>query len=281
MFKIQSTLQRSYLPSTNITPQGDRDDQLFTIVGSDYSQILELNVPPGSSVSAEPGTVLHQTSGMLPQIEADCNQGCARCIAGSSFFKLNMTNNTNMSQSIGLSALFPSRIIPLDLSKYGNQGIFIKSGAFVAAIGTDWRILLKYVGSMAAGCFGGQGFILNEIQGASWVFLGAGGTVLEKQLKQGETLLVDHTALVAFEKSVGFDIQLVQGGMLAICCGGMGLFQTKLTGPGMVLLQSMPKEKLKKSLGGMSNSSSSGSNNNNNGGNGGSGGGGGGGGGGF
>ena len=252
-------------------------DDLFSVLGSEYSQLLEVHLAPGSVLSAEPGTMIHASEWLNPVADmGDCGQACTRaCCAGESFFRLNFTNKANQYASVGLSPAFPGRIIPIDMRARGSM--MFRSGSFVAAIGKDWRVRIRMVRSVGAACLGGQGVFLNELTGGTWAFITGGGTVLEKHLQAGETLLVDTASVVAFEPSVTFDIRLVRN-CLTCCVGGMGLANAVLTGPGLVYIDTMSKDKFMRNIprGG---GSGGGGNNGNNGGGGGDFGGGGGGGG--
>lgn len=218
---------------------------VWQIVGAD-SQILEIAVPPSTTVITEPGTMCHVADGMSPDVEMNgCGDACKRSYcAGESFFRLAYTNNTQTPQPLGLTPNFPAKVVPMDLS--AHSGVRVKSGAFMAAIGRDVRFVLTMT-SCAAGCCGGQGFILNELHGSGMAFLNAGGTILQKELQPGEVLLADTHSVVAFEKSVHFDVQRT-GGCMVMCCGGEGLFNTKLTGPGTVWVQSLSFEKFVKEM---------------------------------
>merc|ERR1711871_326700 len=107
----------------------------------------------------------------------------------------------------------------------------------MASLGDDVQIEM-HLTNCAAGCCGGAGFVINELKGSGFAFLNASGTVLEKRLAEGEVMLADTDSVIAFENSVQYDVALA-GGCCSICCGGEGMFNTKLAGPGLVILQSM------------------------------------------
>ena len=129
------------------------------------------------------------------------------------------------------------------------NGLTIKNGAFLAALDTECDIGFKPVRNAGVGLFGGQGLLLNRLKGKGYAFLNAAGTLLHKRLAPGEQLVVDTHSLVAFENTVKYDIKGV-GGMGMVCFGGQGLFNTVMTGPGLVIVQSMALEKMQMVLGG-------------------------------
>lgn len=226
------------------SPQAD-SQAVWQIVGADC-QILEIAVPPSTTVITEPGTMCHVADGMAPDVEINgCGDACKRSYcAGESFFRLAYTNSTQQPLPLGLTPNFPAKIVAMDLNRH--NGVRVKSGAFMAAIGRDVRFVLTMT-SCTAGCCGGQGFILNELHGSGMAFLNAGGTILQKDLQPGEVLLADTHSVVAFEKTVHFDVQRT-GGLCVMCCGGEGMFNTKLTGPGTVWVQSLSFEKFAKEM---------------------------------
>jgi len=122
--------------------------------------------------------------------------------------------------------------------------VFIRTGSFIAALGDEWQLQPRLVRSAGVALLGGQGLFLNELTAGNggWAFIAAGGTVIEKDLQEGETILVDSMSLVAFEPSVKFDIRLVRT-CLTCCVGGMGLANAVLTGPGTVFIDTMSKHK--------------------------------------
>ncbi|GAX74469.1 hypothetical protein CEUSTIGMA_g1918.t1 [Chlamydomonas eustigma] len=220
------------------------DDHSFQIVGSEFSQVIELQVPPGQTITAEPGTMLFMSSGM--DMDADMgglSQGCTRCCcAGESMFRLKMLNKTGSIEKIALTPRFPAKIVPVDMTKH--DGMIFSSGAFLGAVGLDWSIDLKMVGSAATACCGGMGLFMNVLRGRQTVFLNAGGTVLSRVLGPGEELIVDKHAILAFDATVQLEVRRT-GGCMVCCCAGQGLYNAVLKGPGRVMLQSMALAKLR------------------------------------
>ncbi|EGD79497.1 hypothetical protein PTSG_12989 [Salpingoeca rosetta] len=228
------------------TPQFNGQVQ-WQIVG-DESQILEVVLNQGDAVTTEPGTMVHMSSGLSPDIHLSggCGQACTRsCCAGESFFRVKYENSTNTPQHIGLTPNFPAKIVPINLPEFGGR-ITIKSRAFMCALNCQPTFSYRFAG-LGAGCCGGQGFVLNDLSGDGMAFLNASGTVLMRNLGAGEELICDQSSVVAFQSTVNFTIRRA-GGCLMCCCGGEGLFNSVLTGPGIVVLQSMPIEKIAAAL---------------------------------
>eukprot|EP00435_Cladocopium_sp_Y103_P012091 s2910_g3.t1 len=230
----------------------------YHIIGDEYSQVLELDVHPGESITCEPGSMAYMSPGLFPDVDVGgCEQGFKRCCcAGENLFRLHFLNETEDLQQVGLTPTFPAKIVPIDLAKY--DGMVFNRGAFLAALGSDWSVDIKRVRSMGTCCCGGQGLFMNTLHGSGMVFLQAGGTVMRKELQDGEELVVEQAAVLAFERSVELDIRKT-GGFLVCCCGGMGLFNAVLTGPGFVMIHSMGLQKLRSSLGAPSGGGNNGS----------------------
>lgn len=230
-------------------PTAPASESNFEITGSEFSQVLELMVAPGETITSEPGTMLYMSPGM--GLDADmggCGQGCKRCCcAGESMFRLHLKNNTNANEKVAVTPRFPAKIIPVDLRYY--SGMVFNRGAFLAALGTDWRVDIRAVSSAGVCCCGGQGLFLNTLHGSGMAFLNAGGTVLTKVLAPGEEMIIDKHGLLAMESTVTMDIRRT-GGFLVCCCAGQGLFNTVLKGPGFVMVHSMSLGRLRAAVGG-------------------------------
>lgn len=183
-----------------------------------------------------------------PEVKAgvdigSCWDGCVRCCcAGESCCRLNMTNSDpSKPHVVALSGRLPSKIVPIDLRKYPD-GVYFRAGGFLAAMGKDWRIEIK-ITSCGVGCCGGMGFVLNRLKGNNWAFLSAGGMVMRKQLEAGETIIVEQNSIFAFESTVKFEVEYILNAP-TMCCGGMGLANARMTGPGFVIMESMSPKKL-------------------------------------
>ena len=191
--------------------------------------------------------MVHMSKQLHPYVDVgSVGQGFKRwCCAGESCCRLNFTNKTQEKQVLALTGNLPGRVVPINLADYPH-GFFFRAKAFLAAVGTDWRIDLE-ITKFSVGCFGGFGFVLNKITGSGWGFLNAGGTVMQKLLKEGEVIVVDQKSVVGFESTVKFEVQFVTS-LGVICCGGMGIANAKFTGPGLVFMESMGPGKLAQNL---------------------------------
>jgi uncharacterized protein (AIM24 family) len=220
----------------------------FEIFGSEFSQVLEVVVGPNEVVTAEPGTMLYMSSGMgLNADMGGCGQGCKRCCcAGESMFRLHLENRSNAMEKIALTPKFPAKIVPVDLRSY--DGLVFNRGAFLGAVGKNWRVDIRAVQNAGVCCCAGQGLFLNTLHGDGMVFLNAGGSVLVKQLEPGEEMIIDKHGLLCFERTVTLDIRRT-GGCMVCCCAGQGLFNSVLIGPGMVMVHSMSLSKLRAAVG--------------------------------
>ncbi|KAJ3250880.1 hypothetical protein HK103_003067 [Boothiomyces macroporosus] len=215
--------------------------QKYAIFGHE-TQVLQVNLFPGESVVSQPGAMLYRGEGVnISTGVGGVGQGFSRIMAGESFFKNSYTNRGKYMESIAISPSFPAKIIPIDLSRSGT--ILAKHGSYIAHIG-NVNVSFQVVSNMMAGCFGGNGLFLLKLEGNGIVFLNGGGSVMEKILAPGETLLAHHDSLVGFSASVQYGARRI-GDCLTCCCGGEGLFNFELTGPGLVMIQSMSKERLK------------------------------------
>lgn len=230
------------------TPSAPPAEAHHRIYGSEFSQILEVDVLPGQSVTAEPGTMLFMTPGMGMGADiGGCGQGCKRsCCAGESFFRLHLVNQGQSVERVGLTPSFPARIVPIDLNQH--SGLVMNSGAFLGATGADWRIELQRVAGVGICCCAGQGLFLNRLHGSGTVFLNAGGSVMTNTLAEGEEMIIDRHSLLAMQSTVRLGIRRA-GGCMVCCCAGQGLFNTVLTGPGWVMVHSMGLSKLRSSIG--------------------------------
>lgn len=146
------------------------------------------------------------------------------------------------SGTVCLGTAFPSKILRMTLSDHPNQNLICQKGAYMAS-NPNIQIEMEFTKSMTAGFFGGQGFILQKLSGDTDVFIKGGGTIVCKQLTDGETLRVTSGSLVCFESTVSYDVQMVPGITNAMF-GGEGLFMTTLQGPGQVWLQGMPPDRM-------------------------------------
>lgn len=220
-------------------------------------QIVEVELDPLETVIAEAGAMLFMEEGI--QFEAKMGDGSSpnqslfdkllsagsRVLTGESLFMTHFTNRGNRKAKVGFSAPYPGTVIPVDLSASPNNELIVqKDGFLCAAFGTKLTIVFNR--KIGAGLVGGEGFILEKLQGDGKAFIHAGGTVIERALNN-ETLRVDTGCVVAFESQIDFDVE-TSGSLRSMIFGGEGIFLATLRGTGRVWLQSMPIRKLVQAL---------------------------------
>jgi uncharacterized protein (AIM24 family) len=164
-----------------------------------------------------------------------------RLLVGESLFTTVFHNESAQKRKVAFAAPYPGKIQPINLAQIGGELICQKDSFLCAAKGVSLGI--AFTKRFGAGLFGGEGFILQRLQGDGWVFVHAGGTLEERTLAAGETLRVDTGCLVGLVPSVTYDIQYI-GGLKTALFGGEGLFFATLQGPGRVWLQSLPFSRL-------------------------------------
>jgi uncharacterized protein (TIGR00266 family) len=228
----------------------------FEIKGESI-QIVEIELDPLETVIAEAGAMLFMDEGISFETKmgdgSSANQSIfdkllsagSRVLTGESLFMTHFTNRGNKKAKVGFSAPYPGTIIPVDLSQSPNNQIIVqKDGFLCAALGT--KMSISFNRRLGSGLVGGEGFILQKLQGDGKAFVHAGGTVIERTL-HNETLRVDTGCVVAFESQIDFDVQMA-GGLRSMIFGGEGMFLATLRGTGKVWLQSMPIRKLVQAL---------------------------------
>ena len=214
----------------------------YRLIGDDL-QIVEIELDPGESVRAEAGAMLYMDAAVTMDTGTGGGlmAGLKRRIAGESFFITSFTNTGRAKARAAFSAPYPGKVVALDLAAHGGRFLFQKDAFLCAASGID--IEVAFTRKMGAGLFGGEGFILQRLTGDGLAFAHAGGTIVERTLGAGEVLFVDTGCLVGMAEEVDYDIQF-QGGFKNALFGGEGLFLTRLEGPGLVYLQSLPFSRL-------------------------------------
>ncbi len=214
----------------------------YKIHGDDM-QLVEVELDPGEGVRAEVGAMMFMEAGIEMQTSTGGGlfKGFKRMITGESFFITTFLNQAGGKRHVAFGAPYPGKIIPLDLSKMGGTFLCQKDGFLCAAKGIE--IEVAFTRRIGAGLFGGEGFILQRLQGDGMVFIHAGGTIIQKSLLPGQILRLDTGCLVALAPSVNYDIQFI-GGFRNALFGGEGLFLATLTGPGLIYLQSLPFSRL-------------------------------------
>ena len=205
----------------------------YRIVGS-IMPAVEMQLQAGESIYTQTGGMSWMSDGILMNTNARGGfmKGLGRMFTGDTYFMTTYTSQRENAE-IAFSSTVPGEILPLDLRKYGSM--ICQKGAFLCAqeqVTADAVFTKK----LSSGLFGGEGFILQELRGNGMAFLEIDGNKVEKDLAPGEVIKVDTGNVAAFETSVSYDIEMVKGGM-NMFLGGEGLFMTKLTGPGHVILQ--------------------------------------------
>jgi uncharacterized protein (TIGR00266 family) len=221
----------------------------FRILGGEM-QFVEVELDPGESAVAEAGSMMFMTDGIqMETIFGDGSQqqrsgvmgalmgAGKRLITGESLFMTVFTNGGAGKQQVAFAAPYPGKILAMDLKQLGGELVCQKDSFLCAARGVS--IGIAFQRKIGVGLFGGEGFIMQRLQGDGLAFVHAGGTVHPVELQAGQTLRVDTGCLVALQPTVGYDIQFV-GKIKTALFGGEGLFFATLTGPGRVWLQSLP-----------------------------------------
>lgn len=209
-------------------------------------QLVEIELDPNEGVRAEAGAMTYMEDDIEMQTKTGgIFGGFKRMVTGETFFITTFKNNGNSKRKLGFSAPYPGQIVTLDLKKYNGEFICQKDSFLCAANGIDIDVV--FTKRLGAGFFGGEGFILQKLVGDGMAFVHAGGTIIKKTLRQGETLRVDTGCIVGFESRVDYDIKFV-GGFKNALFGKEGLFLATLSGPGDVYIQSMPVSKLAERL---------------------------------
>jgi uncharacterized protein (TIGR00266 family) len=232
---------------------GSADDIDFEIKGQEL-QFVEIELDPGESAVAEAGAMVWKDAavGMTTVFgdgSADASGGFMgkllgagkRLVTGESLFTTVFTHNGGGKARVAFASPTPGAILPIKLDSVGGTLICQKDAFLAAARGVS--IGIEFQRRIMTGLFGGEGFIMQRLDGDGWVFVQMGGTVIERSLAPGEVLHVDTGCLAAYTPSVQFDLETV-GGVKSMLFGGEGLFYARLTGPGKVWIQSLPFSRL-------------------------------------
>ena len=223
----------------------------FELFGDDM-QIVEIELDPQETVIAEAGAMNYMEDDI--DFEAKMGDGSnpdsgfmdkvfsvgKRLMTGESLFMTHFTNNGSGKKRVAFAAPYPGKIIPLELDQINGSFICQKDAFLCAALGT--KVSIAFNKKIGAGLFGGEGFILQKLEGEGRAFVHAGGTVSKKELN-GETLRVDTGCIVGFTEGIQYDIQRA-GNLKSMVVGGEGLFLATLRGQGTVYLQSLPFSRL-------------------------------------
>jgi uncharacterized protein (TIGR00266 family) len=224
----------------------------YEIKGSEM-QFVEVELDPGEAAVGEAGSMMFMDAGIaMDTVFGDGSASTSglfgkllgagkRLITGESLFTTVFTNQGQSKLRIAFAAPYPGKIIPMDLRQLGGMLVCQKDAFLCAAKGVSLGLYLQQ--KMSTGFFGGEGFIMQKLEGDGLAFVHAGGTVVKRELQAGQTLLIDTGCVVAFTPNINFEIQYV-GKIKTAMFGGEGLFFAKVTGPGTVWLQSLPFSRL-------------------------------------
>lgn len=220
----------------------------YEIHGSEM-QFVSVELDPQEAVVAEAGGMMYMDEGIeMETIFGDGSQqgggflgsllgAGKRLLTGESLFMTVFHNRAGTKRRVAFGAPYPGKIVPVHLQEVGGEIICQKDAFLCAAKGVSVGIALQR--KIGAGLFGGEGFIMQRLQGDGWAFIHAGGTLIQRDLGPGEVLRVDTGCVVAYQSFVNFDIQYV-GKIKSALFGGEGLFFATLRGPGRIWLQSLP-----------------------------------------
>jgi uncharacterized protein (TIGR00266 family) len=249
---FQAAAQPHPLPAGETSARSKRSHEIdYHIIGESI-QMVEIELDPAETVIAEAGAMNYMEDGIA--FETKMGDGSTpdtgfmgklmavgkRALTGESIFMTHFTNRGAGKKRVTFAAPYPGTVVPIDLSTVGGQLLCEKDAFLCAALGT--QVGIAFNRKLGSGFFGGEGFILQRLQGDGMAFVHAGGTVVRKELK-GEKLFVDTGCLVAFTSGIQHDIQRA-GNLKSMIFGGEGLFLATLQGHGTVWLQSMPFSRL-------------------------------------
>jgi uncharacterized protein (TIGR00266 family) len=222
----------------------------YKLFGSEM-QCVEIELDPQEAVIAEPGSFMMMTEGIEMQtLFGDGNEtgfmsklfsAGKRLLTGENLFMTVYTNSSHQKRQVTFAAPYTGKIIPMDLSILGEKLICQKDSFLCAAKGVS--VGIEFQKRLGTGLFGGEGFIMQKLEGDGMAFVHSGGHVIEKDLHPGELLKVDTGCIVGFTSSVEYEIQFV-GGIKNTLFGGEGMFYATLQGPGKVWIQTLPISRL-------------------------------------
>ena len=222
----------------------------YKIYGEEI-QCVEIELDPQESVISEPGSFMMMTEGIkMETLFGDGNEkgflnkvfsAGKRLLTGENLFMTVFTNESQIKKQVTFAAPYSGKIVPLDLSQLGGKVICQKDSFLCAAKGV--LVGIEFQKKLGTGLFGGEGFIMQKLEGDGMAFAHSGGFVVEKELQAGEILKIDTGCIVAFTQQVEYDIQFV-GGIKNTIFGGEGLFFAQLKGPGKVWIQTLPISRL-------------------------------------
>ncbi len=210
-------------------------------IQGDNMQFIEITLAKDQAIRAEPGSMLYMEEGI--ELETTTGgglwKGFKRMLTGDRLFISSFSYQGTGTRKVALAAPYPGKITTLEI---GKETYLCQKDSFLCAV-PSVDIDIAFTKRLGAGLFGGEGFILQKLSGSGHAFIHAGGNMLERTLKAGETLRVDTGCIVAFQDSVSYDIQFI-GGFKNALFGGEGIFLATLSGPGKIILQSLPLARL-------------------------------------
>jgi uncharacterized protein (TIGR00266 family) len=225
----------------------------YEIKGNEM-QFVEVELDPGEAAVGEAGSMMFMDAAIeMDTVFGDGRQGGGggffdkilgagkRLVTGESLFTTVYTNKGQHKQRVAFASPYPGKILPMDLAKMGGTLICQRDAFLCAARGVSLGIFFQK--KLGVGFFGGEGFIMQKLEGNGLAFVHAGGHIERRELQMGQTLFVDTGCLVAMTPNVQFDIQYV-GKVKTALFGGEGLFFARVTGPGTVWMQSLPFSRL-------------------------------------
>jgi uncharacterized protein (TIGR00266 family) len=224
----------------------------FKIYGDDM-QFVEVELDPNEATVAEAGGMMYMDDGIeMETVFGDGSQQQSgimgalmgagkRLLTGESLFMTVFHNRSGQKKKVAFGAPYPGKIIAIHLAEVGGELVAQKDSFLAAAKGVS--IGIAFQRRLGVGLFGGEGFIMQRLQGNGWAFVHAGGTLHERTLAPGELIRVDTGCIVALQPSVNYEIEYV-GKIKSALFGGEGLFFATLRGPGKVWLQSLPLSRL-------------------------------------
>mmetsp|Transcript_99984 Transcript_99984/g.214186 ORF Transcript_99984/g.214186 Transcript_99984/m.214186 type:complete len:314 (+) Transcript_99984:97-1038(+) len=224
-----------------------------SVSGGD-SQMCVVTLAPNEEIVVQPGCMMWCDEGIVTDISTGAFSGLLTrmCCAGENVFRVHWQNRSSKPQKIGLTNVHqtrtqigdlvtgPGKIVPMNLDEHGGQ-LNVSSGLFMAAMDKDVDFSAVRTKSLGKAAFGGQGLFILKLTGRGIVLLNGYGTVMERDLGENETVVIDQMSLVAWASTVTFGYRMA-GGAGMLCCGGEGLTNTTLKGPGRIVLQSVSSE---------------------------------------
>ena len=245
-----------WIPVSPVNPKGTQMASMHEIdykIFGDDMQFVEVELDPNEATVAEAGGMMYMEDGI--EMETIFGDGSAqqtgvlgalmgagkRLLTGESLFMTVFYNKSSQKKKVAFGAPYPGKIIAIHLAELGGELVAQKDSFLAAAKGVSVGIAFQR--KLGVGLFGGEGFIMQRLQGDGWAFVHAGGTLHERTLAAGEIIRVDTGCIVAMQPSVNYEIQYV-GKIKSALFGGEGLFFATLRGPGRIWLQSLPLSRL-------------------------------------